>query len=141
LNEFSLPELGLENPESVLDYAISSTRLDNIQKSMSNTSLSIPSIPSDLLEQVKYHFNEICKTRSSDLSASATIPVDVLGDLLYSVGLQISEFELDGIKSQLWEKDISTLSYADVIEILAFIQSEEKVYENEYNQEEKKYFH
>jgi hypothetical protein len=140
LNEFCLPELGLENPESVLDYAISSTRLDNIQKSMSNTSLSIPSIPSDLLEQVKYHFNEICKTRNSDLSASATIPVDVLGDLLYSVGLQISEFELDGIKSQLWEKDISTLSYADVIEILAFIQSEEKVYENEYNQEEKKYF-
>lgn len=137
LNDFKLPEIGLANPQSVMDLAVSSTRLQNIQKSMSRTNVAFPTISNELLQQAKLKFNDILyqeRTRRGQQMAPAnsipdTIPLDSLHIILSSVGIEISDFELDGIKGQLFERDIQQLAFADLVEIIAFIESEAKVFE------------
>ena len=119
----------------MLDLAVSSTRLSNIQKSMSNTNLYIPSLSHELLEQAKLKFNEILfadklnhQFQGANSAGNDTVHLDALNEILVFLGIQISDFELDGIKEQLVEKEIHNLSFADIVEIIAFIQSEERVF-------------
>lgn len=137
MNDFKLPELGLENPQGVLDLAISSTRLGNVQSSMSKSDLIIPTVPIPLLEKAKNKFNELLEiqTRNSKGNLQDAISIDSLGEILTYVRIQVSDYELEGIKSQLSEREIRSLSFADVAEIIAFIQSGEQVFVNSFRPE------
>jgi hypothetical protein len=116
--------------------AVSSTRLNSIHKSMSNTNIAIPQLSQHLIDQVKLKFNEILYREqlnnrmqgASHQLNNDTISLHALNEILNFVNIQISDYELGGIQDQLLEKDIQSLSFADLVEIVAFIQSEERVF-------------
>lgn len=115
-NDFKLPNLGLANAQGVLDLSISSTRMQSLNKSSSSEgNTNIAPVSDDILEKAGELFKSLSK-------GSDTLAVEQLGPILDAMGLQLDSSSLNQLMSQLADKNALYLSFADIIELVAYIQ-------------------
>jgi hypothetical protein len=113
VNDFELPSLGLAKPDEVLDVAVSSVRLNRMDRTVETPSLSITS---DQMREAERVFNSLV------LSSSETIELHNLGEVLVAMGLFIDSMDLEQVMEQLIAKEAQYLSFADITEIAAYLQ-------------------
>lgn len=130
-NDFTLPDLGLANPQQVLDVAITSTRMLS-----SNKVLSRANTPSRLFSREQIERAEQVFHRFS-VADTGNINVHDLGKVLEDMGLVVSENDLFSVTEHLSSKSTFLLSLADVTEIAAYLQQlpEEMDIDGEYYEE------
>jgi hypothetical protein len=116
-NNFSLPSIGLADPQSVLDSAITSIRMKSIEKTLSRPQTPFLAMGQMDIERAKERFRSL--SGSSDF-----IPVHFLGEVLREMGLFVDEEDIEDLKASLDAKDGQGLCFADISEIAAFMQSE-----------------
>ncbi len=109
-----MPELGLAAPNEVLELAISSTRMESLEKSWSRPHTPFLSILPEDLERAKAKFH--------DISGSAdAIPVQYISEVIREMGINMEEDDIQELERQLGDKD---LTFTDISEIASFIQAE-----------------
>jgi hypothetical protein len=115
-----LPTLGLARPDEVLDFAISSVRLESMNRTMttSNDENNMTTIEAVSMEQLQIGeeiFHKLADT------FTATVRVQDVDLILQAMKLDINEFDLMLMKSQLTEKETYYLSFADITELAVFL--------------------
>lgn len=118
-NNFSLPEIGLADPQGVLDNAVASTRIQSVGKTFgSRPETPFLSILPEDLERAREHFHHIAGQHSD------RIPIHYVGEVIRDMGIYIDNEDVEELQRQLSEKESHGLSFADITEIASFIQAE-----------------
>lgn len=115
-NDFTLPDVGLANPQQVLDVAITSTRMLSSNKVLSRA--NTPSRASFTREQIERAEQAFHKLAVAD---TGNISVHDLGEVLEAMGLVVNLDDLISVTEQLSSKSTFLLSLADVTEIAAYL--------------------
>ncbi len=109
-----MPELGLATPNEVIELAVSSTRMESLEKTWSRPHTPFLSIIPDDLERAKVKFHDIA-------GSSDAIPVHFISEVIREMGIYIENEDVEELERQLGDKD---LTFADISEIASFIQAE-----------------
>ena len=117
-NNFSLPEIGLADPQGVVDNAIASTRIQSVGRTLSRPETPFLSILPEELDRARERFHEIAGHHSD------RIPIHYVGEVIREMGIFIDNEDVEELQRQLGEKESQGLSFADITEIASFIQAE-----------------
>lgn len=128
-NDFDIPQIGLANPRSIVDMAVSDVRMNSVNKAF--TRLSSPATEGDggganinprNLDKAKIKFQELLggDTESDTVSIYQSKPV------FSELGLNLSGADIGAIISQLELQESLDISFAELVEIAVYIHGEKE---------------
>ena len=137
-NDFSLPQIGLADAQSVLDGAVSDTRLKSVEKSLLRPQSPLRCFDSEDIDRAKARFAQIAASFSNNTNTHSTntnntsnnnsnnnsIPVESIASVLAELHVTLDDKDLSELRTALDVKPGTNLLFADIVEIAAFMQSE-----------------
>lgn len=119
-NPFSLPELALKNPRNVMELAISEVRIESLNKSLTKPDGERLTLDPADLQRAKFIFTKLSGEESS------TISIYSLAEVFKHLGLDLHEKDINEIIQQLELTESLEVSFAEVVEIAAFVHGQKK---------------
>ena len=114
IETFELPNLTLQDPQSVLSSAVAEIRQSRVQNASSrgDSSNSVVFNEADV-EQMKLAFNAF--------ATDGLMVVRDLGDVVKSLGIMLQENQLDMLLSHLDAEDDDEINYAEFVDIIMVV--------------------
>jgi Ca2+-binding EF-hand superfamily protein len=118
-NEFQLPSLTLADPTGLIDLAVSEVRMNSVHRNQRESSSKQQAFIRPLaLEKAQKVFNSIMPPGKQGVS------IYRLGEVLSELGLNLNASDVTEIVSQLELKDTLDVSFAEAVEIAAYIHEQ-----------------
>lgn len=120
-NNFALPELGLANPESIVEMATSDVRMARVNRdsggdTYGRLSFSRGGLNPDTIHQAHDLFNSL------PMDTLETVSIFDLEDVFLQFGLDLSPENISEIIVQLEQNETLRVTFNEVVEIATYIK-------------------
>jgi len=116
-NEFTLPVLGLDNPRSVVDMAISEVRVQSLNKSFVRLSTPQVKINTALMDTARVKFYELT-------AGQETVSIYEAKPVFTELGLNVTSEDIDDIIEQLQLSEMLDISFTELVELASYIHEQ-----------------
>lgn len=114
-----MPGLGLANPQSVVDSAISATRLGSMSRNAKVITLEDEwALSQEQVDAGKEKFYQLAEALNC---TDGLLPLTHAMDVLNSLNIFVDEVTMNDIRGQLEDKGVKSISFADITEIALFL--------------------
>ncbi len=137
-NDFDIPQIGLANPRSIVDMAVSDVRMNSLNKSyarLATPAADAGGINPRNLEYAKIKFQELLggDTEADTISIYQSKPV------FSELGLNLSGADVGAIISQLELQESLDISFAELVEIAVYIHGEKEQQQHHPHQQQQQH--